>query len=114
MADKYEKNLLAEIIKLQRKKLGLTQEELAEKIDLSTQHLSKIENGHSVPSLETFLKIIEILHIDLNLIKPNTCITNDKNRLRIINFIKTAADAEIKFIADILDMTLAYKEEYKI
>ena len=46
-----------------RKFNGLTQEKLAEYIDLSNNHVSNIENNHSVPSLETLIKICEVLNI---------------------------------------------------
>ena len=113
MADLYEKKILAELIKRQRKKLSLIQEELAEKIDLSTQHLSKVENGHSIPSLETFLKLMQVLNIDLNLINPDIQLYKDERRTEIIRYIKTAADSEIKFILDILETTLSYKNSFR-
>lgn len=49
-----DKQFLAEQIKLHRKKANLTQEELAERVDLSTQHISRIETGCYIPSLKSF------------------------------------------------------------
>ena len=69
-----DKNFIAQKIKTYRKKMGLTQEQLAEQIDLSVQHVSRIENGCYIPSLTTFFKIISILQIDLKEFGFNTTI----------------------------------------
>lgn len=44
-----------------RKIKQLTQEELAERTDLSKGYISQIESGQSSPSIETFLLILEVL-----------------------------------------------------
>lgn len=49
-----DKVFIAKQIRLHRKKLGLTQEELAEKVDLSVQHISRIESACYIPSLKSF------------------------------------------------------------
>ncbi|MEK6736826.1 MAG: helix-turn-helix transcriptional regulator [Pseudomonadota bacterium] len=48
-----------------RKTRGLTQEALAEKIDLSPQYLSRLEGGHQSPSLETVARLAEALDLEL-------------------------------------------------
>lgn len=92
-----DKDFIAEKVKTHRKKCGLTQEQLAEKIDLSVQHVSRIENGCYIPSLTTFFKIISILQIDLkefgyNIEKNKNPIIND-----LIENITNASDAELIF-----------------
>ena len=42
----------------------ITQEELAELMDLSPRQLQRIENGESTPSLKTLQKLISILNIE--------------------------------------------------
>ena len=53
----------------------ITQEQLAELMDLSPRQLQRIENGESTPSLKTLQKLIVILKIDdkdiLDYIKKN-------------------------------------------
>ena len=44
-------------IKSRRKEMNLTQNELAEMIGVSNNHLSSIENGKETPSLDTLLNI---------------------------------------------------------
>ena len=50
-------------IRLIRKKLGLTQQEMAGKCQLSQTALSQIENGLKRPSLKTLKKICSALEI---------------------------------------------------
>ena len=50
-------------IQQSREQAGLTQEELAERIDRSTQFISTIERGLAGPSLETTIKICEVLGV---------------------------------------------------
>ena len=48
-------------IKLRRKELNIKQNELAEKLNISNNHLSSVENGREKPSLELLLNICELL-----------------------------------------------------
>ena len=50
-------------IKKAREAKGLTQEELAAKIDLSTTHISVIERGLKVAKLDTFVSIANALDV---------------------------------------------------
>ena len=49
-----------------RKMRGMTQEELAEKIDVSRQTLSKYETGESLPDVEKSRLIAEVLDVTLD------------------------------------------------
>ncbi len=51
------------MIKKYRKKLGITQEKLAELLDISPRQLQRIENGSSETSLKTLKKLIKVLDI---------------------------------------------------
>lgn len=58
------------IYKKYRTLKGLSQEELAEKMFLSSRQIQRIENGESNPSFETFKQIVELLDIsDYDIIK---------------------------------------------
>ena len=52
-------------IRLQRK---LTQEQLAEKVEISPNYLGAIERGEKVPALETLLGILNALNAPSNII----------------------------------------------
>ena len=51
----------AENLKAQREKAGLCQEELADKLDVSRQSVSKWETGESYPSMEHIFALTDIL-----------------------------------------------------
>lgn len=51
------------MIKEYRKKLGFTQEKLAELLDISPRQLQRIESGQTETSLKTLKKLIKILDI---------------------------------------------------
>ncbi len=61
-----DKKYIATVIQEARRKAGLRQSELAEKIGISEKHLSKIETGKNYPALDTFLKILEVLNLTLS------------------------------------------------
>jgi DNA-binding XRE family transcriptional regulator len=46
-----------------RKKAGLTQEKLAEKADLSTIFISRVERGKESPSVDSLVKIAKALGV---------------------------------------------------
>ncbi len=50
-------------MKKSRNNANLTQEQLAEKVNISTNYLSSIERGDKIPRLETFVKIANALNV---------------------------------------------------
>ena len=58
-----EQNALGKRIKEARKKLKLTQEELAEKAKISDVYLGEIERGTKIPSVPVLVDLIEALEV---------------------------------------------------
>ncbi len=54
--------------KLYREKAGLTQEELAEKVGLNSNYISRIERGDSFPRLEAFVGLLNTLEVSADAI----------------------------------------------
>jgi len=61
-----DKKLFGQSIKNHRKSHKFTQEKFAELIDIDMRHVARIEAGGSLPSLDTFLKMSEVLGISPN------------------------------------------------
>jgi transcriptional regulator with XRE-family HTH domain len=57
--------ILARRMRSRRKTLGLTQEQLAEKADLSANYIAKLELGDRIPSFSTLVCIAEALDIEV-------------------------------------------------
>lgn len=53
-------------IRKNRRKLGLSQERLAEIIDCSREHIARIENGKINIGLENFIKLAKVFNISLD------------------------------------------------
>lgn len=93
-------NNIGKKIKEARQFMGLTQEELAEKVDMDSKHLSKIENGLHLPSYNTLKKLADFLNFNLD---NSEIISNNKNTnrslylksIKILNSAKN--DEEMKF-----------------
>ena len=100
-----KENNIGEKIKEARLMAGLTQEELAEKIDMDSKHLSKIENGLHLPSYKTLNKLSSILNFNYE--NTETVYQNKKidniiyqKSIKILNSAKN--DEEMKFYYTLL------------
>ena len=58
-------------IQNRRKKMGFTQESLAEELDVSVNTIKYIEQGRRLPSLIMILRIAQVLKLRLALQKAN-------------------------------------------
>lgn len=58
--------IMAEKITMLRKRNGWSQEELAEKLGVSRQAVSKWESGRSVPDADILMKIADVLDVSLS------------------------------------------------
>lgn len=56
-------NSIGRNIRTLRKQNGLTQEQLAERAQMSTLHLGRIERGERIPSLPYLSRIADALHV---------------------------------------------------
>jgi len=57
---------LGKNIKKRRKELGLTQQELADRLDKSLNFIGKIEVAFSKPSLDTLIEIAQVLECSVS------------------------------------------------
>jgi transcriptional regulator with XRE-family HTH domain len=54
-----------------RKKINISQAQLAERLFISSQAVGKWERGESMPDITTFNRLAEILGVDLNYFSEN-------------------------------------------
>ena len=55
---------LGTVIAKRRNELGLTQRTISIKLDVTTQHISNVETGRTIPSDDFCLQLAEILRVD--------------------------------------------------
>ncbi len=74
---------LGAAIKVARKRMGLTQAELADKLDMSVRYLQTIENEKQTPSYKMLEQILDCLDIPANIVfeSADEDITPEKQRL---------------------------------
>ncbi len=58
-----DKLTLGDRIREVRKKQKLTQEQLAERLDISVEFVGQIERNLKMPSIQVFVKLVEVLNV---------------------------------------------------
>jgi len=93
---KMNKEQILELIKSRRKVIGLSQKEMAKKLEITQAQYGRYELGTSQVSLGKLIKIGEILELDIymeskNIQSPNEDKTNNliKNLLDCIDIAKS-------------------------
>ena len=97
-----DKHILGKQIKQLRIERGLSQEKLSEMIFISPRQMCLIENGNSYPSLDTFIRIAEVLEIDVNKFFRINARENDEFRNSVIEIIKALDRRKLPLVKDLL------------
>lgn len=101
--------LLREAIRNERKDKRITQEELAEMLEVSPTHIKHIESGHRKPSIEILFEIAKILNIDSVVFSKNESAHTD-TREKIDRLLDISDEASLRFILSVLE-ALREKEQ---
>lgn len=86
---------------MRRKKFGLTQEELAEKGDVTTQFVSYAESGKRAMRPENLLKISSALEVSADYLLTGDII--DKDLLLLSNKMRKLSPSQLRLIENIID-----------
>ena len=93
-------------IKAARIRLDMTQERLAEQVNLSPSHLSNIETGTTKVSLSTIVKLANALHVSVDgLLADSVVQSKAVFEEDIQTILSDCDDYEIRVIADIAAAT---------
>lgn len=89
-----------------RKSRNLSQEELAEKVGISTTHMSHIETGNTKLSLPVFAHLAAALEVPADDLLSDGSSTNRSVAIDdVIRVFDTCTTQQIKIIADIVKST---------
>lgn len=107
MPEDVEKLVGAQIARI-RKEREITQEQLAESVDVAPETISRLERGVSIPSLKTLEKISWALHTSLTdlldfeyPLKPKD-IFSEQELAKVITLLKTRSKQDINMSYQIL------------
>ena len=64
---KMNKLTMGDRIKETRKSRNFTQEQLAEKLNISVEYVSQIERGLKLPSMQLFIELLEVLDVSADI-----------------------------------------------
>lgn len=100
-------------IRNKRKLSMLSQEELAEKIGISTTHMSHIETANTKLSLQVLVNIAEALQVSTDeLLFEKSGTVKEDSVDRIISILRGQNETEQKIMIDIFEATAAALQKY--
>lgn len=103
MLDYYE---IGQRIRKYRKASGLSQEELAERVEISTTHMSHIETGNTKLSLPVFVDIAMALEIHTDeLLFDTPKSLRSTNIEDILNVLNSCDTSQLRILSDIVRAT---------
>lgn len=107
-----DRTILGQRIRQERLKNKLTQEQLAEMIDVSTTYIGFIERGERSVTLEKIADIASVLHVSVDdLISPSFhCPPEESQTLELSNLWKTASPDERELILSLIHSVLNHKK----
>lgn len=88
-----------------RKKLGLTQEQLAEKSELTTQAVSYFESGKRAMRPENLMKIAAGLGVSTDYLLTGDI--TDKDKMLLSEKLDKLSPAEVRIVENIIDECIA-------
>ncbi|MBQ2936816.1 MAG: helix-turn-helix transcriptional regulator [Lachnospiraceae bacterium] len=97
------KKAMGERLRTQRKLMNLTQEQLAERLDISIKHYSEAERGIIGLSVENLIKVSEILGISLDYLLKGITIDYPIPP-RIIEIYNKCPDSKKRYLMEILEL----------
>lgn len=99
--------LLGKRIKQVRLNQNITQEKLAESVGVSAVYISHIESGTSKPSLETLVKICNVLGTTPDFVLLNSIFSSKEHLTdEIANLLKQCSTKEMNLILDLIKAVL--------
>ena len=95
---------IGKAFKIYRKKHHLTQDEIAEMLDISEKYISRLENGNSGVKMETLVNYMNILGMVPNVVFKDLVSNEDaKQQILISEKISQLPEEKVNFLDKFLD-----------
>lgn len=92
----------------------MRQEDLAEKTDLSTTYIGMVERGEKIPSLETFLSILNALNISADVVLYEVLDTGYNIKISLLNEkLESLSVKDKTLVYNVVDAIIAHKIQPK-
>lgn len=99
------KKSFGKTVREQRKVLGLSQEVLAEKLNINIRTLGKIENGHTFVSAETLCELSKIFNLPVKSFFNAQSLSDNESKLNIIiDKLKSGGTNKIDYYYKIINL----------
>lgn len=111
---KLDYSLIAKRVKRAREAAHLTQAELAEKIDITTNAVAQMETDRMHPKLQTLLNIANVLQLDVNYFlrsSPEQAGEIDELTLSLNSRLNSLSDKDKIFLLRIIEGLKKYNED---
>ncbi|XID92255.1 helix-turn-helix domain-containing protein [Paenibacillaceae bacterium WGS1546] len=106
-----DNSMLGQRIQTERKKLSLTQEQLAERVGVSDAYIGQIERGERSPTLETLVKIASRLGVTIDYLLQDSLVPGDDNVIDQIRQLFIDRSAKEKQMAlDVIKVMFGHLE----
>ncbi|MCR5080839.1 MAG: helix-turn-helix domain-containing protein [Treponema sp.] len=94
------KAVFGENLKKYRKKKNLSQEQFAEKLDITNKHLSELETGKSFVSAELLERISEVLSVSASALfyAPNENLADENSWSKIENILNEESERALNAV----------------
>lgn len=102
--------IIAENIRKERRRLGITQAELAERADVSLDTIKSVENGRRAMSLDTYLNIVHALESSPMVLMSQK--HPEKHIERFAFMMNRCDEREIEFALHMIEQILRGQEDY--
>lgn len=103
------KKEMGQRIKIRRKKLLFTQEEIAEQLNISVKHFSEVERGIAGLSIENLIKLSDILGLSLDYIikgEADECYWNS-----VLSSLQNVPKDKEQLIKDLINIGIKLTKE---
>ncbi len=88
----------------------MRQEDLAEITGLSSTYIGMVERGEKIPSLETFLSILNALNISADLVLYEELNTGYEIKISLLNEkLSKISELDKKLVYDVIDAIIIHK-----
>lgn len=106
--------LLGKRIREERLKLGFTQEKLAEQVDVTDSYIGQIERGERSLSLETLVKISNILGVTIDYLLGDSVKIEDKELYaELLQILNKRSSGEKRMALDIVKLMFNHIDNLK-